>query len=101
MLGVPFAIRLTLDFMLSSAYTYISPSLQVKRVVDWDSPAFEVLGHLRWDEQGWEDGRAQLVELFESGKGSPLDILPDGTTMLEVQYFDFLILVSTSFHIKD
>jgi len=84
MLGIPFAVRLTLDFILSSGYTYISPSLQVKRLVDWDSPAFEVLGHMRWEEQKFEDGRDQLLRLFESGKASPLDILPDGTTMLEV-----------------
>jgi len=82
--GIHYAVLASLDIMWGMEQTSISPSLQVKRVVNWDSPAFAVLRRIRWGWGDWDSGRSQLVTLFEAGKASPFDILPDGTTIIEV-----------------
>lgn len=82
--GIPWAVIFTLDVMLSSQYSFISPSLRLRRVVDWDSPGFKVISDVRWNYRSCKDGLAKLVKLFQNGKASPLDTLPDGTTMPEV-----------------
>jgi len=42
-IGIPYAIRASLDVLWTFNQSYISPSLQVTRVVDWNSPAFALL----------------------------------------------------------
>ncbi|KAF4627422.1 hypothetical protein G7Y89_g10729 [Cudoniella acicularis] len=82
-LGIPYVLLANLDIAWSSHFTFISPSLQAKRVVSKFSPGFQLLGQIRWLDGDGEDGIKELAELFHSGKASPLDVLPDGTTMPE------------------
>lgn len=89
--GIQYAILASLDIMWGTQHISISPSLQMKRVVNLDSPAFELIGHLRWGSEDWVGGRSQLADFFEFGKASPFDILPDGTTMVEVRFPNALV----------
>lgn len=84
-IGIPYAVIASLDMLWSSQTTFISPTLQVQRVVSWYSPTFEVLRDLRWDRIGWYDGREKITSLFDSGQASPLDVLPDGMSLAEVR----------------
>lgn len=83
-IGIPYAFLATLDVVWNSRHSSISPSLHMKRVVDWDSPIYELIKDMRWNKIEWMDWREKMVHLFEEGKGSPFDILPDGDTLPEV-----------------
>ncbi|KAH6724452.1 hypothetical protein BKA61DRAFT_649362 [Leptodontidium sp. MPI-SDFR-AT-0119] len=82
-IGIPYAIIANLDILLTSQRSYISPSLQAKRVVNWESPAFALLWEMRWNEMEFVDTRRALTELFSSGQASPIDILPNGKSLTE------------------
>ena len=84
-IGIPYAILASLDFMWTIHQSYISPSLQVTRVVDWHAPAFALLGDIRWNQMSFEEARNQMVQLFDSGVASPLDVLPNGKSLPEVR----------------
>lgn len=83
-IGIPYAVIANLDMMWNSQNTFIAPSLQMKRVVSWNSPAFKTLRDIRWLQIEWQEARDKLAGLFDSGQASPLDILPDGMTLVEV-----------------
>jgi hypothetical protein len=82
--GIKYAVTASLKVMWGTHNMSISPFLQVKRVVDWYSLAFLLLGRIRWSWVSWIDGRSQLADLFDAGRASPFDILPDGKSMVEV-----------------
>lgn len=46
-IGINYAIIANLDVLLTSQRSYISPSLQEKRVVNWESSAFALLWEMR------------------------------------------------------
>jgi hypothetical protein len=85
-IGIPYAIIASLDIMCNSQNTFISPSLQVRRVVNWNSPAFVAVRDIRWLHIEWPEARQKLAGLFDSGQASPLDVLPDGMTLAEVSF---------------
>jgi hypothetical protein len=83
--GVPLAVRVSLDFVLSSQQSHITPSLGFQRVVRRTSPGFKLLWELEGGHRNdWGRARQDLLELFESGEASPRDVDPDGNTWLEV-----------------
>lgn len=85
-IGIPYSILASLNFLFNTQQSYIRPSLSIKHVVDWDSPAFALLDIRDLDEQlHFEGAREQLTKLFESGRASPLDVLPDGKSLVEVR----------------
>jgi len=85
-IGISYNIIASLNFLFSTQQSYIAPSLSVQHVVDWDSPAFALLDIRDLDEQPhFEGAREQLTKLFESGRASPLDVLPDGKSLIEVR----------------
>jgi hypothetical protein len=84
-IGVPYALLANLDIMWTLQYSSISPSLQVMRIVTWNSPAFTLLRDIRWNNVDLQDARDKMVKLFDAGMASPLDILPDGKTLSEVR----------------
>jgi hypothetical protein len=97
-LGVPWAVCVSFDFMLSSHQSHISPSLGFQRVVRRTSPGFKLLWELQTGQRkDWIRARQDLTELFESGKASPQDVDPDGQTWLEVCWvincFDIYIIL--------
>ncbi|KAH8753749.1 ankyrin repeat-containing domain protein [Hyaloscypha sp. PMI_1271] len=82
--GVPLAVRVSLDFVLSSQQSHITPSLGFQRVVRRTSPGFKLLWELEGGHRNdWGRARQDLLELFESGEASPRDVDPDGNTWLE------------------
>jgi hypothetical protein len=84
-IGVPLAVRVSLDFVLSSQQSHITPSLSFQRVVRRTSPGFKLLFELAGGHrQDWDKARQDLLELFKSGEASPRDIDPDGKTWLDV-----------------
>ena len=83
-IGIPYAVIASVEVMLTSRQSYISPSLKAKRVVNWDSPAFALLGQVRWNQMEFGEARKRLVHLFDTGQASPIDILPNGKTLPEV-----------------
>jgi hypothetical protein len=73
----------------------ISPWLQLRAVVAKDSPAFALLSYESELRKAKNDisGRVkcilkQLHQLFQEGKASPTDVLPDGSTLLHVSTFE-------------
>jgi hypothetical protein len=84
-IGIPLAVRASLDIMWTIHQSYISPSLHFTRVVDWDAPAFALLRDIRWNQMTFEDARLEIMRLFDSGVASPLDILPNGESLPEVR----------------
>jgi len=91
--GIPYSILAGVDIMWSSQRSYISPSLEVKRVVSWNAPAFALLREIPWRRIEFTDARSKLVELFESGEASPVDITPRGKTLIEVGGFKLQIFM--------
>lgn len=84
-IGIRLAVSISLDVMFTSGESYIRPSLSVQRVVRRTSPGFTILFELKMGVRtDWNKARQDLLELFETGKGSPLDVDPDGQTWLEV-----------------
>ena len=84
-IGIPYAIRASLNILWTFNQSYISPSLRVTRVVDWNSPAFALLVDIKWNEMTYEEARNGMVKLFDSRAASPLDILPNGKSLPEVR----------------
>jgi hypothetical protein len=72
--------------MWTSHQSYISPSLDFTRVVNWQAPAFALLRDIRWNQMSFEEARNEIVKLFDSGLASPLDVLPNGKSLPEVRY---------------
>lgn len=66
--------------------TSVAPSLEVKRVVAWDAPIFQAIRDIRWNGLDFQEARANIAYIFRAGKASPVDILPNGETLLEVSY---------------
>jgi hypothetical protein len=68
----------------------INPSLQFRRVVAWDSPAFGLLRkvHIGWSDPTRpsviQDTHRALFALFEARLASPTDTLENGETLLHV-----------------
>jgi hypothetical protein len=83
-IGVPFSIIASLDLMWTTYGASIAPSLEAKRVVHWNAPAFTLIRDIRWNRLSFETARASIAEIFGSGKGSPADILSDGESLVEV-----------------
>lgn len=83
--GIPWAVKASLNFMFSSHQSSISPSLDFQRVVKNTSPGFELLWKLETGQlRDWVKARHDLVKLFDSGEASPRDVDPNGRTWLEV-----------------
>lgn len=71
----------------------IGPTVSVWPVVDRDSPAFRIIRRL--SEYGALDGAlAELHSLYNEGKASPRDTLPDGRTLMHVRSHSFRTGVS-------
>ena len=85
-IGIPFAILASLDVMWTLRQSFISPSLQVMRTVNWHAPAFALLSDIRWNQMEVEEARVALMDLFDSGAASALDILPNGESLPEVSF---------------
>jgi hypothetical protein len=75
----------------------ISPWLEFRAVVSEDSPAFDLFSYntlLRKTKiditGGAECILRQLHQLFQEGRASPRDILPDGSTLLHVSTFNII-----------
>jgi hypothetical protein len=90
-IGIPYAVLASLDIMWTLHQSIISPSLQVTRVVDWQSPAFALLRDIRWNQMEFEEARNKLLRLFDSGAASPIDVLPNGKSLPEVSYISIEI----------
>jgi hypothetical protein len=86
-IGIPYAILASLDIMWTIHQSIISPSLQITRVVDWQSPAFALLRDIRWNQMEFKKARNEMIQLFDSGAASAMDILPNGKSLPEVSYF--------------
>jgi hypothetical protein len=83
-IGIPYAIKAGLDLMWTAQETSITPSLEVKRVVDWNAPVFKLLRDIPWNRMSFEDARTGITQIFEAGLASPVDVRPDGQSLLEV-----------------
>lgn len=83
-IGIPYAFIASLEVLWNSQRSYISPSLQIQRLVSWESPAYKLIKDIRYNRIEFVEGRRQIVDIFDSGKASPFDILPDGKTWTEV-----------------
>jgi hypothetical protein len=83
--GIPYSIIASLDLIWTAHGTSIAPSLEVKRVVNWNAPAFMLIRDIRWNGLRFEAARDSIADIFDSGKGSPVDILSDGQSLLEVR----------------
>jgi hypothetical protein len=83
-IGISYSIIASLDLMWTAHGTSIAPSLEVKRVVNWNAPAFTFIRDIRWNGLSFEGARASIAEIFDSGKGSPVDILSNGESLVEV-----------------
>jgi hypothetical protein len=83
-IGIPFAIKAGLDLMWTAHESSITPSLEVKRVVDWNAPVFKLLRDIPWNRMSFEDARTSITRIFEDGLASPVDVRPDGQSLLEV-----------------
>lgn len=70
--------------MWTARETSITPSLEVKRVVDWNAPVFKLLRDIPWNRMSFEDARTSITRIFEAGLASPVDVRPDGQSLLEV-----------------
>jgi hypothetical protein len=46
-IGIPYAVIASLDILWSAQKTFISPSLQIRRVVSWNAPAFVAVRDIR------------------------------------------------------
>lgn len=88
-IGLPYAIQASLDILMSANTTSIAPSLEVKRVVSWDAPAFKAIRDIRWNGVDFQEARASIACMFSTGKASPVDILANGETLLEVSTCSF------------
>jgi hypothetical protein len=84
-IGIPYSFIASLDLMWNANGASIAPSLEMKRVVHWNTPAFTLIRDIRWNGLSFEAARASIVDIFDSGKGSPVDILSDGQSLLEVR----------------
>jgi len=83
-IGIPYAVRASLDIMWTINQSHISPSLHFTRIVDWNAPAFALLGDIRWEEMIFEEAQSEIMRLFDSELASPLDVLPNGESLPEV-----------------
>jgi hypothetical protein len=83
-IGIPYAFLASLDVSWGAQYTRISPSLHAQRLACWDSPAYKLIKDIRWNKIDFLQGGEQIIELFESGRASPFDVIPDGKTWPEV-----------------
>ncbi|KAE9370181.1 ankyrin [Stipitochalara longipes BDJ] len=82
-IGIPYVIRASLDIMWTTNQSYISPLLQVTRVVDSNAPAFALLEDIKWNAMTFEEARNGMMALFDSRAASPLDILSNGQSLPE------------------
>lgn len=62
----------------------ISPTISIWPVVDNDSPAFRILYGIDKYEN-INDALAELRSLYNNGRASPRDTLPDGQTLIHVR----------------
>ncbi|KAL4922626.1 hypothetical protein BDW62DRAFT_196630 [Aspergillus aurantiobrunneus] len=62
----------------------IHPTLGVRPVVGLDSPAFQIVRDFHPHRETVDSALIKLRSLFEEGKASPKDTLPDGTTLLHL-----------------
>jgi hypothetical protein len=91
---IPYAIEASLDLMWTANKTSIAPSFEVKRVVDWNAPVSKLLRDIPWNRMSFEDARTSITQIFEAGLASPVDVRPDGQSLLEVStILDFQIVL--------
>jgi hypothetical protein len=83
-IGISYAIEASLDLMWTAHKTSITPSLEVQRVVDWNAPAFKLLSEIEWYRTSFDDARASMTQVVESSLASPVEVRPDGQSLLEV-----------------
>lgn len=88
-IGLPYAVIASLDILWTAHRASIAPSLEVKRVVSWDAPAFKAIRDIRWNGVDFQEARASIAYIFGAGKASPVDILSNGETLLEVSQDTF------------
>lgn len=81
-------VEVGLSFTCGAGRTSLSPALVCHHVVDWDSPAFNLINSLRSfrrrDSISGEKIVAELWKLFETRAASPHDRLPTGETLVHV-----------------
>lgn len=87
------SVNASLEITRGAGGFAISPILQFRTIVSERSPAFSLLLDARgkhWPQEchiNTQDISRQLFKLFQDGKASPLDTLPDGDTLLHVSEF--------------
>ena len=90
-IGIPYSFIASLDLMWNANGASIAPSLEMKRVVHWNAPAFTLIRDIRWNGLRFEAARDSIADIFDSGKGSPVDILSNGESLVEVGISIFYI----------
>ncbi|KAL4793072.1 hypothetical protein BDV19DRAFT_391513 [Aspergillus venezuelensis] len=74
----------------------IQPILNLRRVVDIDSPSFEIIrSTISKNGMNYAEALLRLRSLFDEGKASPSDTLPDGRTLVH-EAIHFLGIVPIS-----
>lgn len=86
-----FSVNLQINATHGAGGLSICPVLDIQSVVPFDNqPAFDVVGSglwkLKFSDDVFADMFIQLQRLFEEGKASPVDTLPNGATLLHVSY---------------
>lgn len=71
----------------------ISPSLNFRPVVSFDSPSFRVIwryiGPLRSEPESIANCLRDFRTVFQSGRGSPWDVLDNGSSLLQVSCLSY------------
>ena len=85
------AVEASLSLTRGAGGTALSPNLQFRCLVSYDSPAFGLMGKPFPDDMTFDDmktvasQRVQILrQMFQDGKASPYDVDIDGNTLLHV-----------------
>lgn len=82
--GLLWAFQASLDLSWGKYGFSIIPSLQIRQLVKYTSPGFEVFWKCQTDRLDIQSAREALFDIFSTGTASPADIDPGGRTWLEV-----------------
>ena len=85
------AVEASLSLTRGAGGTALSPNVQLKCLVPYDSPAFALIKEPYPDDMTFDDikivasQRVQILrQMFQDGKASPYDVTIDGDTLIHV-----------------
>lgn len=79
-----YSAYVSVSVIRENAGVTIDPTISIWPVVDWNSPAFQILYEIE-EYESINDALAELRSLFDQGKASPRDTLPNGQTLIHVR----------------